>query len=110
MRGRRWPRKPHILPCGAWARYPRGPKRSMPTPGRPERTGHPAHAPCNRVLREILFELTPHRVLDRTLEHADHESEPGMHAHAVLADFDPPLDAAALDQQGIALPLRLDRV
>src|SRR5690348_2968634 len=53
---------------------------------------------------EVLVELPLDFLLDRALEHAGHQAQPGVHAHAVLADLDPPLDAAAPDQQGIALP------
>src|SRR5690348_2148770 len=59
---------------------------------------------------EAPFELLLDLLLDRALEHADHDAELRMHADVVVADLDSALDAAAPDQQRVALPSGLDAV
>ncbi len=59
---------------------------------------------------EVPFELLLDLLLDRALEHADHDAELRVHADVVVADLDPALDAAAPDQQRVALPAGLHAV
>src|SRR6185437_2200691 len=109
------PRKPRIMPRTPEARkhqqavaresvLPDGLWPLSPTWGRPHTFREAAHLP------KVLIELMLYLLLDRALEHAGHQTELRAHAHAVLADFDPSLHAAASDVQGVAFPTTLDRI